>query len=199
MGNRASRRNEEVARVDQTGVVRESTPGRISPDYGVPRFLRSPTIGVAERSRDSRGARHHGGTLAAVELKRDEARQAATPATSRRATPGGTAVAPRHRELSRTVQSVTVQQLIDLSGNGAVRAALRSRAEASISQILDHLEGRRPADLADAHHAAFLASSISRFLDRPAPPATTGVAPAAAPPGSPIGTIDNFLGACSLD
>jgi hypothetical protein len=95
---------------------------------------------------------------------------------------------PRHAEIARTVQTVTVEALLDLAGDDASSPAVRARAEAVLSDLAAALWQDPGADGAAQAHRTWLARSIDRWLTRQRPDTTPVVpAPPEAPPGSPIG------------
>lgn len=95
---------------------------------------------------------------------------------------------PRHAELARTVQSVTVEGLLGLAGREASSPAVRAGAEAALAGLAATLRASPGADAAERAHRAWLARSIDRWLTRSRPDAGPPVPPPPqAPPGSPIG------------
>ena len=86
-------------------------------------------------------------------------------------------------EVQRAVQRVLVEHMMRLSAGAdmsQVRAIVSARLRARAAAL--PATGTSPA----AAHGTLLAADITRFLERPAPPATATPLPAA-PPGAPIG------------
>jgi len=97
----------------------------------------------------------------------------------------------RHREIRRTVQAAAVRAIIDLAGNPESSAAVRARSEGALAELRDTLEagpGASGTADADAHHRAYLAREITRWLERGHDDASPLPRPAEPPPGSPIGS-----------
>ena len=90
---------------------------------------------------------------------------------------------PYEAEVQRAVQRVVVDHLMRLA-SGADMSQVRAIASAKLRARAATLPstGSTPS----AAHGSLLAADIKRFLDRPAPPATTTPLPSA-PPGAPIG------------
>jgi hypothetical protein len=103
-------------------------------------------------------------------------------------------------EVQRAVQRVTVEHLMRLASGAdmsQVRAIVSARLRARAAAL--PATGTSPA----AAHGALLAADITRFLERPAPPATATPLPSA-PPGAPIGEpamdwLRRIEPVCSLD
>jgi hypothetical protein len=93
---------------------------------------------------------------------------------------------PRQTVLERLVETVVVDRLISLAADDDARPAIRASAEAALRRILDGLD-RGEAVAAEATHAGWLRTWITRFLNRTAVPSTGAWIPARMPPGSPIG------------
>ena len=90
---------------------------------------------------------------------------------------------PYEAEIKRAVQRVVVEHLMDLAANAdmsQVRAIATAKLKARAAALPS--TGTTPA----AAHGALLAADITRFLERPAAPATRSTLPTA-PPGAPIG------------
>jgi hypothetical protein len=88
-----------------------------------------------------------------------------------------------HAEIQRAVQRVVTEHLMRLASNADM-----SQVRAIVSAKLRALAGTLPQTGVSptAAHGTLLAADIKRFLERPAPPATTTPLPSA-PPGAPIG------------
>ncbi|HEX2253488.1 MAG TPA: zinc-dependent metalloprotease [Thermoanaerobaculia bacterium] len=100
---------------------------------------------------------------------------------------GAEATSPRHAELVRTVETVTVQGLLDLAADPAAPPAVRARTEAALADLQDRLERQpRPSD-AERAHRAWLAREIARWLGREREVTAPLPQPPEPPPGSPIG------------
>jgi hypothetical protein len=86
-------------------------------------------------------------------------------------------------EVQRAVQRVAIEHLMRLA-SGADMSQVRAIASARLRARAAALPstGTSPA----AAHRALLAADITRFLERPAPPATGTPLPST-PPGAPIG------------
>ncbi len=93
----------------------------------------------------------------------------------------------RHRALGRRVQSVLVAHLIELSANQDASPAVRARAEAELSTILETELAGEVDQTAESAHRAFLSRSIDRALDRPAQSRPEPYSSPSIPPGQPIG------------
>lgn len=96
---------------------------------------------------------------------------------------GATAANAYEAEIARAVQRVVVERLMGLAQNASMPQA-RAIASLKLREIGERSPGAADAP-ARAHHE-LIAADIKRFLERPAPPATTQPMPAA-PPGAPIG------------
>lgn len=86
-------------------------------------------------------------------------------------------------EIQRSVQRVLVDRLMALA-SGADMPQVRALASAQLRSIASNAASTGTSPV--AAHGALLSADIKRFLDRPAPPATSTPAPTA-PPGAPIG------------
>jgi hypothetical protein len=86
-------------------------------------------------------------------------------------------------EIARAVQRVVVDNLMSLAGS-ATMPQVRAVATHKLRQVGEG-QARAP-DGATQAHQQLIAADVKRFLDRPAPPATTTSTPSA-PPGAPIG------------
>ncbi len=93
------------------------------------------------------------------------------------------------RDLSvmRIVQTVLVEELIELAANDRATSDVKALATAKLRELEQLLQtsSRKDSDILRAHRG-FLWDMITRFLSRPQMPATDPKA-LAAPPGSPIG------------
>jgi hypothetical protein len=98
------------------------------------------------------------------------------------ATFGAQTTSAYEAEIARAVQRVVTDNLMSLAGNAAM-PQVRAIATHKLREIA---ERQTRAETASRAHQALLASDIKRFLDRPAPTATTPATPGA-PPGAPIG------------
>ena len=99
---------------------------------------------------------------------------------------------PRLQEIRRTVQSVTVRQLLASAALPAQTTAVRAALEATLRKLGgDLMHDSHPGNTADQALRATLASDIARYLARPAASPVAGSpspsAPADPPPGPPIG------------
>jgi hypothetical protein len=96
--------------------------------------------------------------------------------------------ASEDREWNEVVRAVVVRRLIELANSPGATAALRMRAERSLTDLA--------AALPDDDSGAFWNARIGRFLQRDHG-ATVAVDPAdGAPPGSPIGNAPPELLGC---
>jgi hypothetical protein len=94
------------------------------------------------------------------------------------------AATPYEAEVSRAIERVAVDTLIDLA-QSAPMPQVRALAQHRLTQIRDR---SRQGDRQEAEqaHAMLLAADIQRFLDRPLAPAPSPASPEP-PPGAPIG------------
>lgn len=110
-------------------------------------------------------------------------------------------------EVALAVRTAVVRGLIALAGDSAATAGVRSRTEATLGQLAEELGKRRlgrdaATDGTSWAHHEWLEAMIGRFLNRPQSPAVTAAGPAAAPPGSPIGSQAPMLpppSGCSME
>lgn len=86
----------------------------------------------------------------------------------------------RQGEIARAIQSRYAYGLMDLV-RGSATPPVKARAQTELSRLLRTFSRQNSA------HAAFMASEIERFLERPAKSAAAVTAEQALPPGSPIG------------
>ena len=108
---------------------------------------------------------------------------------------GGPAPAgPRRLEIRRTVQSAAVRGMLDLAANPKATPAVRARTEAALAALAERLRSA-----GKAAHRTYLANEIDRYLQRVRADASALPAPAAPPPGSPIGGAPGFDPMGSLD
>jgi hypothetical protein len=95
---------------------------------------------------------------------------------------------PREAEIARVEQRVLVDRLIELSGNAAAPAWVRSRTDGALADLLQRMDLLVPLDPAEKAHFSAVTAEIGRHLARPAAPAAaTRLAPTE-PPGEPIGS-----------
>lgn len=90
---------------------------------------------------------------------------------------------PYEAEIQRAVQRVLVERLMTLAAN-ADMSQVRALASAQLRAIAATPAGGGTMPV--GAHRALLNADITRFLERPAPPATPTATPGA-PPGAPIG------------
>jgi hypothetical protein len=86
-------------------------------------------------------------------------------------------------EVARAVQRVVIDNLMSLAGSAAV-PQVRAIANYTLRNLSERQAGG--SDTAAVAHQELIAADVKRFLERPAPPATTPSTPGA-PPGAPIG------------
>ena len=94
---------------------------------------------------------------------------------------------PRLAAISRVVQGVVVDGLIDLASQAAAPREVRALAESTLAEIGRRLEGARGGERAEESHRALLIADIRRHRDRQAAPEPDRPAAPRTPPGSPIG------------
>ena len=94
---------------------------------------------------------------------------------------------PREAEIARVEQRVLVDRLIDLSGNSAAPAWVRSRTDAALADLLQRLDLLVPLDPGEKAHYSAVTAEVGRYLARPAPPVQLSRLAPADPPGDPIG------------
>jgi hypothetical protein len=92
----------------------------------------------------------------------------------------------RRREIRRTVQATYVHELLGLAGSPEASDGVRSRVGLHLRGLRQRLHDADGGGV-DRAHEIYLTDSIQRFLDRPAPPASSPATPPV-PPGSPIGS-----------
>ena len=90
-------------------------------------------------------------------------------------------IGPRESAVSRAVQSLVVDRLMDLAGDDDAMPEVRDEASEGLRMILGGLGFG-----SDDAHGRATSEEIRRFLDRPSP-TRSRTDPPAAPPGSPIG------------
>lgn len=94
---------------------------------------------------------------------------------------------PRLAEIARAVQRVLVDRLIELSGNSAAPAWVRSRTDGALAELLQRMDLLVPLDPAEKAHFSAVTAEIGRHLARPAAPIPATRQAPAEPPGEPIG------------
>lgn len=94
---------------------------------------------------------------------------------------------PREAEIARVVQRVLTDRLIELSGNIAAPAWVRSRTDGALADLLQRMDQLVPLDPAEKAHFSAVTAEIGRHLARPAPPSASARQAPAEPPGDPIG------------
>jgi hypothetical protein len=92
---------------------------------------------------------------------------------------------PYESEIARAVQRVAIERLMTLA-NTAEMPQVRAIATQKLQQRMQKLSAAPGVSTAASAHAAYLASDIKRFLDRPFTPVQRIEIPTA-PPGAPIG------------
>ena len=98
---------------------------------------------------------------------------------------------PREVEIARVVQRVLVDRLIELSGNVAAAAWVRSRADGALADLLQRMDQLVALDPEEKAHFSAVTAQIGRHLARPAAPTpSTRLAPTE-PPGEPIGSASD--------
>jgi hypothetical protein len=96
----------------------------------------------------------------------------------------------RRTEIRRIVQALVVERLTRLAQRRQLQTTLRAQIESALRRIRSELD-----DSEGDAHTTFLVGEITRFLERPVSTAAEPWAPAAPPPGSPIGSLPH-LAAC---
>lgn len=91
-------------------------------------------------------------------------------------------------EVRRATQDVVVNGLISLSGNAVAPLAVRSRADAALIRLRDHLTADPGLDEAQAAFNGTIARLGTRHLTRALTAAPEPAAAPAPPPGSPLGS-----------
>jgi hypothetical protein len=93
---------------------------------------------------------------------------------------------PRHGEIRRVVQTVTVNGLIELSSNPAASPEVRTRVDAALATLGVRLV--TPADVGadEAAHRAALAALVTRYQGRVLAPEPMAIDAPSPPPGDPI-------------
>ena len=94
----------------------------------------------------------------------------------------------RHAEITRVVQSVTVDAFVRVARRQDVPARVRDRLDRRLARLLANELAQRPRAAVDREHRAALSARIRRHLDRPAAVEVPAAAPQPSPPGSPIGS-----------
>ena len=95
---------------------------------------------------------------------------------------------PREAEIARVEQRVLVDRLIELSGNSAAPAWVRSRTDGALADLLQRMDLLVPLDPAEKAHFSAVTAEIGRHLARPAPASAPVRLAPAEPPGDPIGS-----------
>ncbi|MEO7795311.1 MAG: zinc-dependent metalloprotease [Thermoanaerobaculia bacterium] len=96
-------------------------------------------------------------------------------------------LAPREAEIARVEQRVLVDRLIELSGNAAAAAWVRSRTDGALADLLQRMDLLVPLDPAEKAHFSAVTAEIGRHLARPAAPSASVRSAPSEPPGDPIG------------
>jgi hypothetical protein len=94
---------------------------------------------------------------------------------------------PRTAAISRAIQGVVVDGLIDLSASSGAPREVRAFADATLSDIARRLGGTPSTDRMEQAHRMLLVNDILRHHDRPAAADPDRSAAPRTPPGSPIG------------
>lgn len=95
---------------------------------------------------------------------------------------------PREAEIARVEQRVLVDRLIELSGNAAAPAWVRSRTDGALADLLQRMDLLVPLDPAEKAHFSAVTAEIGRHLARPAAASAPVRLAPAEPPGDPIGS-----------
>lgn len=74
---------------------------------------------------------------------------------------------PRQAEIARMVQHTLVRRLIDLAGNGRASPLVRGRVAAHLERLAGYLKRPSGRDALQRDHERWLASEITRHLNRP--------------------------------
>ena len=98
----------------------------------------------------------------------------------------------RRTEVQRTVQSVTMEHLIDLARSSEVSDPVRSRVEGALRSLSTSLEASAGGSGSAADFAQTLERKLDRFWARQEAPVSPGQPALGPPPGQPIGTGDWF-------
>ncbi len=88
--------------------------------------------------------------------------------------------------ISRVVQRVVVDALIDLAAHSDATVEGRAAAEWGLRRVVDIVQGTDPREPEEQAHRALVWADVERFLNR-RDDGTTRSMPAAMPPGTPIG------------
>jgi hypothetical protein len=107
-----------------------------------------------------------------------------------RATFDAPAASPYEGALRRAEERVLVDRTAWLA-SASPNAEVRAIATAKLTRLLTRLNAGSPADNVEQAHRRLLAGDIKRFLDHPADPVKSIVAPDA-PPGAPIGGTEGM-------
>ncbi|MEO8195563.1 MAG: zinc-dependent metalloprotease [Thermoanaerobaculia bacterium] len=94
---------------------------------------------------------------------------------------------PRQAEIARVEQRVLIDRLIELSGNSAAPAWVRSRTDGALADLLQRMDQLVPLDPAEKAHFSAVTAEIGRHLARPAAASAPVRLAPAEPPGDPIG------------
>ena len=100
---------------------------------------------------------------------------------------------PRQAEIARAAQRVLTDRLIELSGNGAAPAWVRSRTDGALADLLQRMDLLVALDPAEKAHFSAVTAEIGRHLARPAAPTVVTRQAAPEPPGEPIGSLQEDL------
>ncbi len=92
---------------------------------------------------------------------------------------------PYEAEISRAVERVAIEQLMQLAGSAAM-PQVRAIASLKLERKAAELGKLQSPDTAESAHALLLARDVKRFIERPAQAAQPAGAPFV-PPGAPIG------------
>ena len=96
------------------------------------------------------------------------------------------AASPRHEEVRRVVQTVTVDGLIELSSNPTASPEVRARVGGALAALGRLLGSPTDEGAEEAVHRAALAALIARYQGRALVPEPVSIDAPAPPPGDPI-------------
>ena len=92
---------------------------------------------------------------------------------------------PNETAIQRALQSLTVNELMDLAANSNANTQVRAVATEALRSLAGSLKQASVSGMSGAHNR-FTVEEIERFLARPAEPRKP-TQPLATPPGDPIG------------